>query len=207
MANRDASRRSDGTEIALLALPAAILWRSRPRKSWRWCGRSVACRLQIALAAPCDTVNRPPPRALGAAWRHGARRPMLLGRRCGPAATGGSPAPRQGPRAGAVSADVAGAVARRGASRAAIGARAPGSAGARVERGAGAQGRTPGAAALGAEILACGAAASLAVWYAPGFARPAFPGWALANLPFDAVGRPGRWLEPALAALARRHGR
>ena len=57
----------------------------------------------------------------------------------------------------------------------------------------------PVAAALGAEILVCGAAASLAVWYAPGFARPAFPDWALANLPFDAVGRPGRWLEPALA--------
>lgn len=59
----------------------------------------------------------------------------------------------------------------------------------------------------GVSVVLQGAGASLAVWYAPGFARPAFPGWALANLPFDAVGRHGRWLEPALAALARRHDR
>ena len=50
------------------------------------------------------------------------------------------------------------------------------------------------AAALAAESAACLSAAALALPCAPRLARPAFPAWALAPLPFDTMGRPGRWL-------------
>ena len=70
---------------------------------------------------------------------------------------------------------------------------------------------TPGlhaAAALAAEAAACGIAAALAVLCAPRLARPAFPAWALAQLPFDAMGRAGALAaQCALTLLARRHGR
>ena len=62
----------------------------------------------------------------------------------------------------------------------------------------------PAAAALAAEILAWSAAAGVAVWYAPRFARPAFIAWSLAALP--ARGRTARRLHFALGRLARRHG-
>ena len=65
----------------------------------------------------------------------------------------------------------------------------------------------PAAAALAAQAAACGIAAALAVLCAPRLARPAFPAWALAQLPFDAMGRAGGWLRFALMLLARRHGR
>ena len=62
----------------------------------------------------------------------------------------------------------------------------------------------PAAAALAAEILAWSAAAAVAVWYAPRFARPAFIAWSLAALPEK--GWPARRLHFALGRLARRHG-
>ena len=65
----------------------------------------------------------------------------------------------------------------------------------------------PAAAALAAQAVACAMAAALALLCAPRLARPAFPAWALAQLPFDTMGRPGRWLRFALTLLARRHGR
>ena len=64
----------------------------------------------------------------------------------------------------------------------------------------------PGAVALAAQSVACGGAAALALWHAPRFARPRFPAWALAQLPFDTLGGPGRRLRVALMQLARRHG-
>ena len=65
----------------------------------------------------------------------------------------------------------------------------------------------PAAAALAAQAAACGLAAALAVLCAPRLARPAFPAWALAQLPFDAMGAPGRGLQCVLTLLARRDGR
>ena len=65
----------------------------------------------------------------------------------------------------------------------------------------------PAAAALAAEAAACLIAAALAVLCAPRLARPAFPAWALAQLPFDAMGAPGRGLRFALVHLARRRAR
>ena len=62
------------------------------------------------------------------------------------------------------------------------------------------------AVALAAESVACAGAGALAVWYAPRFARPLFPGWGLTQLPFDTMGGPGRWLRFALMQLARGHG-
>ncbi len=65
----------------------------------------------------------------------------------------------------------------------------------------------PAVLALAAESLACGCAAALAVWHAPRFARPLFPGWVLVQLPFDTMGPPGRWLQFPLLQLARRYAR
>ena len=65
----------------------------------------------------------------------------------------------------------------------------------------------PAAAALAAQSAVCLLAAALAVLCAPRFARPAFPAWALAQLPFDTMGRPGRWLRFALTLLAHRYDR
>ena len=219
-----------GTEImSLLALPAAILLAVAAPEivavvlGGQW--QAAVPVLQIfALAAPfrfCDTVNRPPPRALGAAWRlawrQAAHAALLVS-----AVWAGSRWGLAGAAAGAACAQAAAYLLTSQLALKLLGERwgrlarchCPALwAGAWVVPALGLsaalarKAELPVAAALGAEILACGAAASLAVWYAPGFARPAFPGWALANLPFDAVGRPGRWLEPALAALARRHGR
>ena len=62
----------------------------------------------------------------------------------------------------------------------------------------------PAVAALPVELAAWGAAAAAAVWFAPRFARPAFPHWGLAQLPFARMGRPGHWLRAVLAHLARR---
>ena len=58
----------------------------------------------------------------------------------------------------------------------------------------------PPVAALALELAVWGAAATAATW----FARPAFPHWALAQLPFDAMGRAGDRLRAALSCLARR---
>ena len=70
---------------------------------------------------------------------------------------------------------------------------------------AGARGAAlPPVAALALETAAWGAAAVAAAWLAPRFARPAFPHWALARLPFGGMGRAGPWLRAALARLARR---
>ena len=65
----------------------------------------------------------------------------------------------------------------------------------------------PAAAALAVELAACCGAAALGIWHAPRCARPRSAGWGLARLPFDAMGRPGRWLHFALTQLSRRHGR
>ena len=62
----------------------------------------------------------------------------------------------------------------------------------------------PAALALAAAMFAWSAAAAVAVWYAPRFARPAFIPWCLAALP--AQGWPARRLHLALGRLARRHG-
>ena len=62
----------------------------------------------------------------------------------------------------------------------------------------------PPVAALALELAVWGAAAAAATWFAPRFARPAFPHWALAQLPFDEMGRTGLRLRAALACLARR---
>ena len=60
------------------------------------------------------------------------------------------------------------------------------------------------AAALAAESAACLVAAALAVLCAPRFARPAFAGWMLEQLPFDTMGRPGGWVRFALMLLVGR---
>ena len=65
----------------------------------------------------------------------------------------------------------------------------------------------PAAATLAGAALAWSAAAALAIWYAPRFARPLFLDWGLAHLPFASMGLPGRGLRFALTRLARRHGR
>ena len=62
----------------------------------------------------------------------------------------------------------------------------------------------PPVAALALELAVWAAAAAAATWFAPRFARPAFPHWALAQLPFDEMGRAGPRLRAVLACLARR---
>ena len=62
----------------------------------------------------------------------------------------------------------------------------------------------PPVAALALELAVWGAAAAAATWFAPRFARPVFPHWALTQLPFDEMGRTGLRLRAALACLARR---
>lgn len=62
----------------------------------------------------------------------------------------------------------------------------------------------PAVAALPLELAVWGAAALAALYLAPSFARPAFPHWAIARLPFDDMGRPGLYLRAALAHLAGR---
>ena len=53
--------------------------------------------------------------------------------------------------------------------------------------------------------MAVGSAAVLAaVYFAPPFARPAFPHWGLDRLPFDTMGPSGRWARYVLEHLARR---
>ena len=59
-------------------------------------------------------------------------------------------------------------------------------------------------AALPLELVAWGAAAAAAIWFAPPFARPSFAHWGLAQLPFNDMGRSGRHLRAVLALLARR---
>ena len=63
----------------------------------------------------------------------------------------------------------------------------------------------PAVAALALELTVWAAAATAATYLAPPFARPYFPRWALGQLPFDAMGLPGRWAHKALRHLAR-HG-
>ena len=201
-----------GTEImSLLALQAAILLALAAPEivavvlGGQW--QAAVPVLQIfTLAAPfrfCDAVNRPPPRALGAAWRQAAQATLLVS-----AVWAGSRWGLAGGAAGAACAQAAAYLLTSQLALKLLGERwgrlarchCPALwAGAWVGPALGLsavlarKAELPVAAALGAEILACGAAASLAVWYAPGFARPAFPGWALATLRFDAVGRPWRW--------------
>ena len=62
----------------------------------------------------------------------------------------------------------------------------------------------PPVAALALELAVWGAAVVAATWFAPRFARPVFPHWALEQLPFDEMGRAGPRLRAALACLARR---
>ena len=62
----------------------------------------------------------------------------------------------------------------------------------------------PPAVALALELAVWGVAAGAATWFAPRFARPAFQHWALVQLPFDDMGRTGRWVRAALARMARR---
>lgn len=62
----------------------------------------------------------------------------------------------------------------------------------------------PAPAALAFELAVWGVAAAAAAYLAPPFARPYFPHWGLVQLPFDALGRPGRWARRALGHLARR---
>ena len=62
----------------------------------------------------------------------------------------------------------------------------------------------PPALALALELAAWGAAAVAASYYAPHFARPSFPHWALAQLPFGHMGRAGPPLRVILVHLARR---
>ena len=59
-------------------------------------------------------------------------------------------------------------------------------------------------AALALELGVWGAAAAAATYFAPHFARPVFPHWTLAQLPFDDMGRAGPPLRAALAHLVRR---
>ncbi len=62
----------------------------------------------------------------------------------------------------------------------------------------------PAWAAVAAGLAAWAPAAAAAVWLAPPFARPAFAHWALAQLPFAEMGRPGRVLRGLCRHLARR---
>ena len=62
----------------------------------------------------------------------------------------------------------------------------------------------PAFAGLALELAAWGAAAAAAAYFAPPFARPGFPHSRFAQLPFDDMGRAGRWAHCALAHLARR---
>ena len=62
----------------------------------------------------------------------------------------------------------------------------------------------PTLGALALELAVWGAAAGASAYLAPSFARPYFPHWGLVQLPFDAMGRPGRWTRRALRHLARR---
>ena len=63
---------------------------------------------------------------------------------------------------------------------------------------------SPAAASLTLQLAAWAIAAVAAVYFAPPFARPAFPHWGLDRLPFDGMGRAGRWARAALVHLARR---
>ena len=65
----------------------------------------------------------------------------------------------------------------------------------------------PAVLALMAESVVYGSVTTLAVWHAPRFARPLFPGWGLVQLPFDTMGPPGRWLQFLLLQLARWYAR
>ena len=62
----------------------------------------------------------------------------------------------------------------------------------------------PPVVALALELAVWGAAAAAATWFAPHFAQPAFPHWALTQLPFKDMGRAGPRLHAVLAHLARR---
>lgn len=62
----------------------------------------------------------------------------------------------------------------------------------------------PTLAALAFDLAVWGVAAAAAAYLAPPFARPYFPHWGLVQLPFDAMGLPGRWARKALRHLARR---
>ena len=62
----------------------------------------------------------------------------------------------------------------------------------------------PVLAILPLALAAWAATAAAAIYWAPPFARPAFPHWGLTRLPLTEMGRTGRWLEAVLAHLARR---
>ena len=62
----------------------------------------------------------------------------------------------------------------------------------------------PPVVALALELAVWGAAAGTATWFAPHFAQPAFPHWALAQLPFNDMGRAGPPLRALFTHLARR---
>lgn len=64
----------------------------------------------------------------------------------------------------------------------------------------------PGVAALSAEAVVWGAALSAALVFAPSFARLRSLPWALANVPFDALGPPGRCLRSGLRRLPSSRG-
>ena len=56
---------------------------------------------------------------------------------------------------------------------------------------------------LSAELLVWAAAVTTALYLAPAFARPSFIGWMAANVRFDTMGAPGRFLHGALLRLER----
>ena len=62
----------------------------------------------------------------------------------------------------------------------------------------------PATAALAVQLPAWAAAAAVAAYCAPPFARPAFHHFGLVQLPFEGMGRAGRWARGALEHLARR---
>ena len=62
----------------------------------------------------------------------------------------------------------------------------------------------PAVPALAVQLAAWGGAAAAATYFAPPFARPAFPHWGLVQLPFEALGRSGHWARGTLEHLARR---
>ena len=206
--------------LSLLALPGSVLLAvSAPEivalvLGGQW-GAAVPVLQVLAVAAPlrfCDTLNRPPTRALGAVWRL-AWRQAAYAAALVLAVWTGSRWGLVGAAAGAAAARVGAYLLMSGLTLALLGLRwrrlarchLPGLWAAAwaapalwLTASAVREASLPGAAALGAEILAWGAAAALATRCAPAFARTAAAGRALAYLPFDALGPPGRWLRRAL---------
>ena len=63
----------------------------------------------------------------------------------------------------------------------------------------------PAVLALAVEIVVWGVAVVTAVYHAPSFVRPLSISWALAHLPFEALGAPGRHMRSVLEWLSASH--